>query len=286
MNKGRVYFCFFLVLFALFGGMTGCGYREKSSDIAVTKTESLPPSDLVNTCVMVVSGEEVKGTVLFAVCRGENTSLGYFVTARHVVEKLTNSFLVWPRLVLKLKRQEDQNAAFACVPVEKMAENVYWYQSTYGNADLAVFPIPNYAQLINDGFDIRLYETLILAASPQLFKNTSKNEFFLTARKGSIAAALRTVMRYTVMGHPGSSSLTAQFFLGTAEPQSLCGFQTQWKTVIVATLGGRCLSYWALSPRWRGIVRSSFQTSKGCFWRIRFCRPSPLPMRWRRFSIM
>lgn len=221
------------VFIALAVGMTGCGRLGS----ALERTgEEVRPVDLANTCAMVMLENEIKGTGFFAARAGENAAHVYFVTARHVAEKLTNSLSVWPRLELKVKRKEGSLAGCACVPVVKQGSNTYWLPCPQSHADLAVFPVPNIAQLVNEGYDIRVIEfpeistpdasvsrpkqnatknlcslptclwlaagvtegceTSLLGASPQLFQCVSPNEFLLTVRKGAIAALPRALVRY------------------------------------------------------------------------------------------
>lgn len=220
----------------LTAGMIFFGCRPKEKSVEAAKESSLQPYDLVNTCAMVMSGNEVKGTGFFVSGSVSNAPV-YFVTARHVAEKLTNHFAVWPRLELKVKRQDGNSAANVLVPVGKVTAQTYWHQKPSGNADLALFSVSNFTQITNEGCDLRVirvstegtrddtrdrlsgesaraevgplsvaaypefrvgegHETVLFAASPELLKNASPREFLITVRRGSIAAVPRAVLQY------------------------------------------------------------------------------------------
>ena len=136
--------------------MAGCTRQPAShAEEEADTRETLTPSALVNVCALVTLKNEIKGTGFFVTKQGESNAPVYFVTARHVAEDLTNSFALYPRLNLIVKRVESHCAAYADIPVEKVIGSAYWHQDSRSSTDLAIFPVHNYRELIEAGMDIR-----------------------------------------------------------------------------------------------------------------------------------
>ena len=139
----------------LVAAMFFVGCRPNSDPAVAVEKVTLRPGELVNTCAVVMLGNEPQGTGFFVTHCGIHTSAAYFVTARHIAEKLVPFFEQWPQLELRVKRQGGNKSGLAYVPLQRKKNKTFWIQHPYSNADLAVFPVPNFVHLQNEEFDIR-----------------------------------------------------------------------------------------------------------------------------------